>query len=43
MEMVCPTYKEENLYEMGPVASAENLITASGVAPLEFAVVVLKK
>ncbi|MBZ4222324.1 type 1 glutamine amidotransferase family protein [Bacillus wiedmannii] len=43
MKMVCPTYKGENLYEMGPVASGENLITASGVAPLEFAVEVLKK
>lgn len=39
---ICPTYKGENSYEMEPVASGENLITASGVAPLEFAVEVLK-
>ncbi|EOP88886.1 ThiJ/PfpI family protein [Bacillus cereus HuB4-4] len=43
MKMVCPTYKEENFYEVGPVASSENLITASGVAPLEFAMEVLRK
>ncbi len=43
MKIVGPTYKGENLYEMGPVASGENLITASGVARLEFTVEVLKK
>ncbi len=43
MKMVCPNYNGENLYEMGPVASDQNLITASGVAPLEFAMEVLKK
>lgn len=43
MKMVCPTYKGENFYEVGPVASSRNLITASGVAPLEFAMEVLKK
>ncbi|MED3480136.1 glutamine amidotransferase [Bacillus thuringiensis] len=43
MKMVCPNYNGENFYEMGPVASSENLITASGVAPLEFAMEVLKK
>lgn len=43
MKMVCPTYKGENFYEVGPVASSENLITASGVAPLEFAMEVLRK
>lgn len=43
MKMVCPTYKGENFYEVGSVASSRNLITASGVAPLEFAMEVLKK
>lgn len=43
IKMVCPNYKGENFYEMGPVASGENLVTASGVAPLEFAMEVLKK
>ncbi len=40
--MVCPNYKGEKFYGMGPVASDENLVTASGVAPLEFAMEVLK-
>ena len=43
IKMVCPNYKGENLYEMEPVVVGENLITASGVAPLEFAMEVLKK
>ncbi|KFN01895.1 DJ-1/PfpI family protein [Bacillus clarus] len=43
IKMVCPNYKGEKFYEMGPVASGENLITALGVAPLEFAMEVLKK
>lgn len=42
-KMVCPNYKGEAFYEMGPAAAGENLITASGVAPLEFAMGVLKK
>jgi hypothetical protein len=42
-KMVCPNYKGEKFYEMGPVVASENLITASGVAPLEFAMEVLKK
>jgi putative intracellular protease/amidase len=42
-KMVCPNYKGENFYEIGPVVASENLITASGVAPLEFAMEVLKK
>ncbi|QDF56685.1 putative factor of the oxidative stress response [Bacillus velezensis] len=41
--MVCPNYKGEKFHEMGPAVSDENLITASGVAPLEFAMEVLKK
>ncbi|KFX60138.1 glutamine amidotransferase [Clostridium botulinum] len=42
-KMVCPNYKGEKFYEMGSVVASENLITASGVAPLEFAMEVLKK
>ncbi|KKO55392.1 type 1 glutamine amidotransferase family protein [Paenibacillus sp. DMB20] len=43
IKMVCPNYKGEKFYEMGPAVSGENLVTASGVAPLEFAMEVLKK
>lgn len=43
MKMVCPNYKGETLYEKGPAVSDKNLVTASGIAPLEFAVEVLKK
>ncbi len=41
--MTCPNYKGEKYYEMEPVVSDTNLITASGIAPLEFAREVLKK
>ncbi|ATP40785.1 glutamine amidotransferase [Solibacillus sp. R5-41] len=43
IKMVCPNYKGENLYEIESVVVGGNLITASGVAPLEFAMEVLKK
>lgn len=43
IKMVCPNYKGEKLYEMRPAVSCENLVTASGVAPLEFTMEVLKK
>ncbi|WP_438492599.1 type 1 glutamine amidotransferase family protein [Paenibacillus sp. IHBB 3054] len=43
LKMVCPNYKGENFYEIGPAVSGENLVTASGVAPLEFAMEVLKQ
>ncbi|MFP7226019.1 type 1 glutamine amidotransferase family protein [Priestia filamentosa] len=43
IKMVCSNYKGEKFYELGPVVSSENLVTASGVAPLEFAMEVLKK
>lgn len=43
LKMVCPAYKGEELYEKGPAVSDENLVTASGIAPLEFAKEVLKK
>ncbi|MCY8534722.1 glutamine amidotransferase [Bacillus vallismortis] len=42
LKMVCPHYKGETFYEMGPAVSDENLVTASGIAPLEFAMEVLK-
>ena len=43
MKMVCPNYIGETLYEKEPAVSDKNLVTASGIAPLEFAVEVLKK
>lgn len=43
IKMVCPDYKGERFYEMGPAVSDKNLVTASGIAPLEFAMEVLKK
>ncbi|MEK5028473.1 type 1 glutamine amidotransferase family protein [Paenibacillus sp. FSL M7-1046] len=43
LKMVCPNYKGEKFYEIGPAVSGENLVTASGVAPLEFAMEVLKQ
>ena len=42
-KMVCPNYKGEKLYEVGSAVSDANLVTASGIAPLEFAMEVLKK
>ena len=42
-KMVCPNYKGEKFYEMEPAVSDANLVTASGIAPLEFAMEVLKK
>ncbi|MFS0728182.1 type 1 glutamine amidotransferase family protein [Paenibacillus sp. 1P07SE] len=41
IKMVCPNYKGEQFYEAGPAVSDANLVTASGVAPLEFAMEVL--
>lgn len=43
IKMVCPNYKGEKFHEMGPAISDANLVTATGVAPLEFAMEVLKK
>ncbi|AIQ18334.1 glutamine amidotransferase [Paenibacillus sp. FSL H7-0357] len=43
LKMVCPNYKGDEFYEIGPAVSGENLVTASGVAPLEFAMEVLKQ
>ncbi|MFC7782859.1 type 1 glutamine amidotransferase family protein [Rossellomorea sp. GCM10028870] len=42
-KMVCSNYKGETFYESGPAIADGNLITASGIAPLEFAMEVLKK
>ncbi|WP_128893871.1 type 1 glutamine amidotransferase family protein [Longirhabdus pacifica] len=41
LKMVCPHYKGEALYENKPAVAHKNLITASGIAPLEFAYEVL--
>ena len=43
LKMVCKNYKGENLYEYKPVVVDGNLITATGVAPLEFTFEVIKK
>ena len=42
-KMVCTNYKGETYYESGTAVAAANLVTASGIAPLEFAMEVLKK
>ncbi|WP_282034574.1 type 1 glutamine amidotransferase family protein [Metabacillus indicus] len=42
-KMICPNYKGEKFYELGSAVSDENLVTASGIAPLEFAMEVLTK
>ena len=42
MKMICPNYCGEKYYEMEPAVTDRNLVTASGIAPLEFAMHVLK-
>jgi len=42
LKMICPTYTGENYYNTESVVTDGKLITASGVAPLEFSVQVLK-
>ncbi len=42
LQAVCPNYKGESLYTAAPAVTDGNLITASGLAPLEFAHEVLK-
>lgn len=42
MKMVCPDYIGEKYYEMESAVADGNLVTASGLAPLEFAMQVLK-
>jgi putative intracellular protease/amidase len=43
LKMICPEYTGENLYINEPAAVDGNLITASGLAPLEFAYEVFRK
>ncbi|WP_349408966.1 type 1 glutamine amidotransferase family protein [Pseudalkalibacillus sp. SCS-8] len=42
-KMICPNYKGEKFHMNEPAVSDKNLITASGIAPLEFAMEVLKQ
>ncbi|WP_314585670.1 type 1 glutamine amidotransferase family protein [Paenibacillus terrigena] len=42
LKMICPTYTGEKYYKMESVVTDGKLITASGIAPLEFSVHVLK-
>lgn len=42
LKMVCPEYQGENKYQDAVVVNVDNLITASGIAPLEFSYEVLK-
>ncbi|GAF06175.1 intracellular protease [Paenibacillus pini JCM 16418] len=42
MKMICPHYIGESYYEMEPAVTDGNLVTASGIAPLEFTMHVLK-
>ena len=42
LKMICPNYTGEKYYKMEPAVTDGNLITASGIAPLEFSVQVLK-
>jgi len=43
LKMVCKNYKGENFYEYKHVVVDNNLITATGIAPLEFTYEVIKK
>lgn len=42
LKMICPAYTGEEFYRMQSAVTDGKLITASGIAPLEFAVHVLK-
>ncbi|KWX73538.1 type 1 glutamine amidotransferase family protein [Paenibacillus jilunlii] len=42
LKMICPVYTGEEFYQMQSVVTDGKLITASGIAPLEFTVHVLK-
>ncbi|MFF2911578.1 type 1 glutamine amidotransferase family protein [Paenibacillus sp. NPDC057934] len=42
LKMICPTYTGEMYYQMESAVTDGNLITASGTAPLEFSVHVLR-
>ncbi len=43
LKMICPGYSGEKFYLNQPAVADDNLITASGVAALEFSYEVLKK
>ncbi len=43
LKMTCPNYAGEKYYKQEPAVSDGNLITASGIAPLEFTVQMLKR
>jgi putative intracellular protease/amidase len=43
LKMVCKNYKGENLFEDKPAVVDNNLITATGLAPLEFSYEIFKK
>ncbi|MGO4696354.1 type 1 glutamine amidotransferase family protein [Paenibacillus sp. 2TAB26] len=42
LKMICPNYTGEKYYETEPAVTDGNLVTASGIAPLEFAMHVLQ-
>lgn len=42
LKMVCPSYNGEKYYKQESAVTDGNLITASGIAPLEFALHILK-
>lgn len=42
LKMICPNYGGEQYYEQAPAVTDGKLITASGIAPLEFSTQVLK-
>lgn len=42
LKMIIPSYSGEKYYKMKAAVSDENLITASGIAPLQFTIQVLK-
>ncbi|KUK71814.1 DJ-1/PfpI family protein, partial [Methanobacterium sp. 42_16] len=43
LKMFCPEYTGENFYLNQPAVTDDNLITASGIAPLEFSYEILKR
>ncbi|WBR99927.1 DJ-1/PfpI family protein [Pseudoduganella sp. SL102] len=42
LKQACPDYRGEKLYRQEPAVRGDNLVTASGLAPLEFSAEVLK-
>jgi hypothetical protein len=43
LKLVCPSYSGSNLYSNAPVIVDDTLITATGLAPLEFSYEIFKK